>query len=226
MVKYLKLFFDWSEVWAVIIPLLVLARYRKQPAFLNPVIIYLWVALFINLAGDIIPDFSTYLPKWLGENTYFYNIHSIIRFICFSFFFISLKQPYYSHIKKILPFLSLLFIIINFSFVEKFFNPKHISGNLLAAEAFLLLVYCLLYYLSLLKDENKMITSGKDFLVITGLSIYVVVNFFVFLFYVPMLDENPDLADNIWNVHNIAYLCLCIFIAKAFYEGSKINYDS
>ena len=57
-----------------------------------------------------------------------------------------------------------------------------------------------------------------DFWVVTGLSIYVVINFFVFLFYVPLLTENPDLADRMWSIHNLAYITMCIFIAKAFYE--------
>ncbi len=58
--------------------------------------------------------------------------------------------------------------------------------------------------------------DGNDFLVVTGLSIYVVFNFFVFLFYVPMITENPDLANNMWDVHNAAYIILCILTAKAF----------
>jgi hypothetical protein len=78
-----------------------------------------------------------------------------------------------------------------------------------------------LYYLAKLRDEDDDLSRGPDFWVATGLSIYVVVNFFVFLFYVPMIDQNSSLADNIWNVHNIAYIILCIFITKAFYEPAR-----
>jgi hypothetical protein len=117
-----------------------------------------------------------------------------------------------------------VFVIINFTFFENFFNPLHLSGNLLAAEGYLLLIYCMLYYLSRLKDEIEVLTSGKDFWVVTGLSIYVVINFFVFLFYVPMLKENPQLAINMWSVHNVAYIILCIFISKAFYATAANSY--
>ncbi len=114
--------------------------------------------------------------------------------------------------------LSLALITINFKYFENFNNPAHLSGNLLAAEAYLLLIYCMQYYLLQLRDEVDVISSGPAFWIVTGLSIYVVINFFVFLFYVPMIKQNPDLAEKMWNVHNIAYIIFCIFITKAFYE--------
>lgn len=119
--------------------------------------------------------------------------------------------------KKIIPVIFIAFLIIDFGFFEDFFFHNHISGNLFSAEAFLLLVYCMLYYLSKLKDAEGNFSGSKDFWVVTGLSIYVVTNFFVFLFYVPMIKENSHLANNMWDVNNVAYIILCIFITKAFY---------
>ena len=214
---------DWSEVWAPIIPLISLLFRPKQPFFLKPVILYLWFALFINLTGDIISDFKIYLPSWLQSNNVLYNVHSVVRFICFSYFFIILRQPSFLTLRKFLPALSLVFIIINFNYFEDFSNPDHLSGNLLATESYLLLIYCLQYYLSQLRDEIEVITSGPDFWIVTGLSIYVVINFFVFLFYVPMISEDELLAERIWNVHNVAYIIFCIFITKAFYEPVRNN---
>ena len=141
-----------------------------------------------------------------------------MRFTCFSYFFISLPQASFFTFRRFLPLLSLLFLIINFTYFEDFTNPAHLSGNLLATEAYLLLIYCMQYYLSQLRAEIEVISSGPDFWIVTGLSIYVVINFFVFLFYVPMIIENPFLADKIWDVHNIAYIIFCMFIIKAFYE--------
>ncbi|MEO8413081.1 MAG: hypothetical protein ABI472_05450 [Ginsengibacter sp.] len=224
MIKFLQLLLDWSEVWAPLIPLIVLLFRWKQPGFLRPVIIYLVFAFFINLAGDVISDFKPYLPRWLHSNNVLYNIHSIVRFICFGYFFLALKQPSFITMKKVLPFISLLIIIINFNFVENFGNPGHLSGNLLATEAYFLLIYCVLYYLAKLRDEEDDLMQGADFWVATGLSIYVVVNFFVFLFYVPMIDQDINLTENIWDVHNIAYIILCIFITKAFYEPARYQH--
>lgn len=208
---------NWSEVWALLIPLFVLLFRKDQPKHLKPVILYLWIALILNISGDIIADFNSYFPAWLQSNTVLYNVHSLIRFTCFSSFFILLRQPFYNKVKKILPFIFILFITVNFSVGEYFINPDHLSGNLLAAEAYLLLVYCMTYYLSELKEE-KVLKRGKDFWVVTGLSIYVVTNFFVFLFYVPMMTDNPDLASSMWSIHNVVYILLCSLIAKSFYD--------
>lgn len=222
-IKHLKLFFDWSEVWAPIIPLFVLLKNKKQSVFLRPVIVYIWVAFFINLFGDIIGDFKKYFAEtyWLQKNLYLYNLHSIIRFVCFSYFFIFLKQGYYSLVKKIVPFVYLACIFIDLIFFEDFFDTKSIGANVLSIEAFFLLFYCLLYYLSKLKNENDAIMSGADFYVVTGLSIFVVTNFFVFLFYETMLKEDWHQADNMWSVHNVAYIVFCLLLAKAFSLAKK-----
>ncbi len=211
---------DWSEVWAILIPLFVLLFNREQPRFLKPVIFYLWIALVLNFIGDTIGDFKVYLPHWLHSNNVLYNIHSLIRFFCFSYFFLLLGKNFRSTINRLIGLVALLFIVYNFIFTEKFSNFNHLSGNLLATEAYVLLIYCMQYYLFQLKTDTADFKTKKDFWVVTGLSIYVVVNFFVFLFYVPMLTENPNLADQMWSVHNLAYISLCIFIAKAFYVSA------
>jgi hypothetical protein len=184
---------------------------------MKPVIIYVWLALAINLVIDLIIPFKLYLPGWLQSNNPFYNIHSVVRFICFSVFFTQLPQPSFVTLKKSLAVLLVVFMLINFSLVDNFFNPDYFSGNLLAAEAYLLLIYCMQYYLSELSDDDKNLLDGPDFWVVTGLAIYVVINFFVFLFYVPMIYVDRLLAEEIWNVHNIAFIIFCIFLTKAFY---------
>ncbi len=225
MSKFLLSILDWSEVWAPMVPLLMLLFQRKQPVYLKPVIIYLWIALCLNITIDFIWILKEYLPSWLQSNNPFYNIHSITRFICFSIFFIRLPQKIFLSLRKILAILSVIFIIINFSLFENFLNPDHLSGNLLSAEAYLLLVYCMLYYLSKLMGDDDDIGSDPYFWIVTGLSIYVVVNFFVFLFYVPLDNINGKLADHMWDIHNIAYILFCIFITKAFYGSARYKYS-
>ena len=215
LIKYIL---DWSEVWALFIPLyIVLVVSKRQPALIKPVIIYLWLALVINLLADIIADFKTHLPTWAFSNNPLYNIHSLVRFACFSYFFITIEQQKITYILKLLPAVLLLFVIINFAFFEDFFDRTSLSGNLLTVESYLLLIYCMLYYLARLRDEDERIADRKDFWIVTGLSLYVVFNFFLFLFYKPLVDENPMLAVRMWNVHNIAYIIFCVLIAKAFY---------
>jgi len=167
---------------------------------------------------------NVYLHRSDLTNNPFYNIHSVVRFGCFSFYFIHLQKDSFTWLKRWLALLAITFLLINFIFFENFLNPESFSGNLLAMEAYLLLVYCMLYYLTELKDGNNLF-NGPHFWVVTGLGIYVVTNFFVFLFYTPMLNVNETLAINIWNVHNIAFIIFCLFITKAFYGSFRYQYS-
>jgi hypothetical protein len=217
---------DWLEVWSLFIPLIVLLKKRKQPGYLKPVIIYLWLALIINLLANISWKFKSHynFPVWYQTNTYFYNIHSIVRFFLFSWFFIILRQPFFLTLKKLLPVLFLTFIIINFTFIEYFVNYWYANGklnsllssNLLTMEAGFLLLYCLLYYFYLLKEDQPFFTKLPSFWVVTGLSIFVVIGFPIYLFYAAAIEHSKNFIINIWLVQKFAYLIFCILIAKAF----------
>ncbi len=113
--------------------------------------------------------------------------------------------------------------LLIFTFFEHFFYFDHLSGNLLSAEAYALLIYGMLYYLAVLNDEDDAPFKGPVFWIATGLCIYVVVNFFVFLFYVPMISQDIVLVIDIWNVHNVAYIILCLFITRAFYATNRTH---
>lgn len=221
MADILRYLLNWSEFWSTLIPISVFLLHRKQPAYMRPVVFYIFFAMVINFIGNIISDYWRVLPSWMESNTILYNLHSIVRFICFSMFFIALDQKGPTRIYKALPLASLLIFILNFTLVDDFFNLDRLSGNLLAGEAYILLVYCMVYYLFKLRDDDLEITQEPDFWVVTGLAIYVVVNFFVFLFYVPMLNHDIQLALDIWDVHNYAYIILCLLIAKALYDAPR-----
>ena len=223
MTDFLITILDWSEVWALLIPLIVLLFHRRRPLYLKPVIIYLWLALGLNLVIDVIMSLNVYFRSFIESNNPYYNVHSVIRFVCFSFYFINLPQTYFIQLRKLLLWVFGGFLIINFLFFENFFNPEHLSGNLLTVESYLLLIYCVQYYLAELKMDDNLF-EGPHFWVVTGLAVYVVVNFFVFLFYVPLLDTNVDLAIDIWNVHNIAFIFFCAFVTKAFYVPARNQY--
>src|SRR3954447_22915340 len=153
VIDIIKKILDWSEVWALIIPLVFLLKYKKHANYLTPVIVYLLLGLIVNCLIDIGYLYKGNIPGWLNPNNYLYNIHSIIRFTCFSHFFILLKHPYQALIKKMLPFIYVLGVI-NFVFIESFVRESSFSSNLLSAEAGLLLFYCLQFYLYRLNDDH------------------------------------------------------------------------
>ena len=223
MPKWLNEILDWSEVWALLIPIIVLIWRKGTSIILRPIVIYIILAFVMNFAQDYIwkagVKFSFSLEK--GDNTFIYNSHSIIRLLLFSALFISIKQSILSITKKIIPVLFILFVVINFYWYEKFIN---FSSRTLGMEAGIELYFCLLYFLNLMQQDIPFLNKKTpEFWIIVGLSIYVVINFPIFLFYLSLSAKFQEFAIDIWSIHNILYIIFCMFIAKGFFEGSKIN---
>lgn len=219
----LKLILGWSEAWALIIPVTVLLYKKKQPDYLKPVVVYTWLALVLNIFQDTIANLKLVLhfPHWLQTNNYVYNVHSIVRFACFSLFFLGLHQPFFKNIKRIIPIFFYLFVVINFTFFEAFFRFSPLSSRLLTTEAYLLLVYCILYYLYRINYDDEPKIRSPHFWVVTGLSFYVAVGFFIFLFQNTLVKQLEHFAISIWRVHDVAYIIFCILLAMAFAEAGK-----
>lgn len=211
---------EYSEIWGLLITLTFIILYRVRYAYLRPVATYVALALLVNIAiVGIYFINQPYYPEYKYSNNFLYNIHSLVRFYCFTSFFILLRQPFLKRMKWMAIVFFTLFFIVNFLFYEDFLNFKSFSGRLLSAEAGLLLLFCLQYYFFILRDETDTGTRPPSFWVVTGLSIYVVVNFPIFLFYQSMLKQFEDFAIGIWDVHNISYIIFCIFLARAFYAA-------
>ncbi|MBB6271137.1 hypothetical protein HDF26_001564 [Pedobacter cryoconitis] len=220
MLHVLQTLLDWSEVWALFIPAAVLL-YIKQPVIFKPVILYIWLALVINILIDVIWKFRTVIPPGLNSNNSLYNLHSVFTFFLFSSFFIDLKQPFILRIKKIIHFIFLFFVIINFTFYENFFDYWRFSSRLLSVEAISLLFYPLSHFLFKVHENVNVNIFTADFWIATGLGLYVAVNFFIFLLYNELTIHMINFAVNLWNVHNISYIIFNLFMAKGFYESGK-----
>ncbi len=219
---------DCSEIWALFIPLFFMLKGKDATLYLKPVRIYVWVALILSILIVLIAKRNKWLglpietsPEWLGSNNFLYNMHATIRFFLFSWFFILLNQKTLSLIKKIIPVVFLICFAINFIFLENFFSYWSFSGRLLSIESTILLFYCLLYYMHMLNDDESSFRKSPSFWVVTGLSIYVVVNVPIFLFYIALYRQFEEFTIGIWDIHNISYIIFCIFLGKAFYESRK-----
>jgi hypothetical protein len=225
-----KEIFDWSEVWALMIPIAFIIQRRKIPPYLRPVKWYVWVAFILNLFANLIwyrnKLHIANLPVWLESNNFLYNLHSITRLLLFSWFFILLNQRFMHRVKIILPVLFIVLTVINFTFYENFFNYNMLSSRLLATEAAILLFYCLQYFIFLLIEDHVLaLQKQPGFWIVTGLSIYVSANFFIFLFYNYLLEKKLEIfAVDIWDVHNVAFIILCIGIAINFKQVEVNEY--
>lgn len=214
----LNFLLDWSEVWALTIPLFFCSR---QPATYKPVVFYICMGLLINLCIDLIWKCRTILPHSLNSNNYLYNLHSIIRFFAFSLFFIRLNQPFLVLLKKIILIAFTIFLLLNFAFYEEFFNYVQFSSRLLSVEAFSLLFYSLQYYLFKIMEDIELEIFTADFWIVTGLGIYVAINFFIFLLYNELTIRLQRFAIDLWNVHNISFVIFCLFLARGLHESRR-----
>lgn len=221
--KALQTILDWSEVWVPLIPLTFALGKKNFHNYLKPVRMYLWLALLINICIVVVWKYKLKLnfPDWLHSNNFLYNIHSIVRFLLFAWFFSLLDQPFLRSLKRIIPAVYIVFVLFNFLFLEDFFYYWSFSSRLLSIETGILLLYCLQYYFYILREEHEEEKRPPSFWVVTGLSIYVVINFPIFLFYKAFLREFENFAINIWDVTNISYIIFCLLMAKAFYESKK-----
>ena len=213
---------NWSEIWALLIPLYYIITQKTEQHQLKPVKYYIISALIINFCIDIISnqkDLSLNLP-WHNNNL-LYNLHSIFRFAFFCWFFISLKPKHNLKIKKIIALIYYTFLLSYYTFHASIFTFSSLTIGL---ELYALLVYCLFYYWQLLKqdllyDYKKL----PEFWIVTGLGIFIVISLVIILFYNKISETEALFAIKIWNIHNIAYILLSIFLAKGFYHARYIQ---
>jgi hypothetical protein len=221
MPPLLKLILDWSEVWALLIPLTVLIWKWKIRAEAMPLAIYVCIALVLNVLQDYIWKYQLvfFYSTQPGDNRIFYHIHSIVRLLLFSWFFIQLKQPFLHKIKRVVPIVFAIIAIVNYTLFESIFTQ--FSSGMLSIEALGILFYCMVYFLNLLiEEEGTSYKKNATFWMVTGISIYVVINFPIFIFYKWFSENAKIFAIDIWDLHNITYIMLCSFMAKYFYTES------
>ena len=136
---------DWSEAWALLIPLTFYLIWKPKDAWVKPVVIYLVIAFVLNLVADMIwkkglPFLELpirdafpflYVPQYTQiSNNIFYNVHSIIRMLLFTWFFYKLDPFFFKKLNLAVIPLFVGFTIINFYFfannckIYKFIWPR------------------------------------------------------------------------------------------------------
>jgi hypothetical protein len=237
--KTIQFILDWSEVWSPLIPLAFFIFLRPKAKWVKPIFYFLIVTLIFSIALDVIwKRRSLGLYEWFQKNLWwwyeldpatgkqafknsiFYNLNSLARLIFFSMFF-TYFYPVFKKMHQFVPWIFLLLSAINFIWFE---NIKDFSSRQHAVEAAILLYCCMLFFYKRTMDENIAAPASlPEFRVVTGLTLYTAINFFIFLFYKYLMTsiEFKDYAQEVWNVHNISFIILNIFIASAFFKAKK-----
>jgi len=98
---------------------------------------------------------------------------------------------------------------------------KDFNSWIYGLEAVVLCAYCIFFFLKTLRVEEYVNNVSRSLLIVTGLLIYESCCFFIFLFYANLVMTNPGFAVSLWNVHNIVYIVMCLYISRAFFEMHK-----
>ena len=206
-------------MWAVAIPLFIIII-KKRPSYnyLYPVLYYLIVAFCINITIDVSWKYKPFMPVFLKDNNFLYNVHSIVRLYFFIWFFRSIKLNLKKTFQNAVIYVSALCIIINFIFFDSF---SQISPIIFALEGFILLYYCVTFFLGILKKEEANTQFDPSLVIVTGLIIFEAVSFPIFLFFDTLMKESENSVFKVWPIHNIFYIVFCLFIARAFYGRLK-----
>lgn len=206
MLRFLRILFDWSEVWSLFIPLTILLI--KKPAFqwVKPLRAYLIIAVILNTAIDFIWYGNKYKLFDINNNI-LYNIHAIIRLLLFAWFFNYMDDVFHK-LNRVLP-LSILIISIAIFYFDGIIN---INSKVLALTSAILLIYCLIFFYQLIKSENNfLLATVPTFWINVGLCLFTAANFFIYLSFNYLIEHNKEFSVDIWDVHNSFYIVMCIF---------------
>jgi hypothetical protein len=223
--KWFPILLDWSEVWALLIPLLVAIISRPAGENIRLLVWYVVLGFLLNVTAMLM-QYNYLSPRWMyidgmTNNNIIYNIHSIIRVLLFSWYIITIRKYNYSVILKTILLGYIVFLFINFIFFESIF---YISSLLFAAESIVLLIMCMFYFFHSIQDESQLNwLKHPSFLVCAGLSFYEAITFFIFLFLYPLSQKDETLKFFVltMRIYNITYVIFCILLALAFYRSRK-----
>jgi len=178
------------------------------------------MAFLLNLLIDVPWKFYYKVPvvqSILGYNNFFYNLHSVIRMFFLMWFFAKLRITTKYRSRLLLYLLAACFII-TFIFLEPI---DTFSSQTFTLEGIVLIILCILYFLKRLRSDEVITSFDASLYIVTGLAIYEAVCFPIFLFYDMLMEKTEDYAVSIWDVHNIAYIVFCLFIARALYGNLR-----
>jgi hypothetical protein len=219
---YYKTISDWSEVWALLIPLAVILRKPRRCRECLPLVIYVFVALLLNIISVSIQLYQDGMPAFLQSNNLFYNLHAVARVYFFSWYIVVLNNKQFSGIAKAAIVAFSVFLATDFIFFESILN---LSDWLPVAETVILLILCMRYFLYSIKDESETDwIKEPSFTACTAISLYVAATFFVFLFITsPWVSYKVNLrfALFIAEFYKLIFLIFSILLALAIYRHSK-----
>ncbi len=217
--KLIQFIGNWSEVWALLIPLIVILIHKPKEKTIRPLILYVIIAFILNLTATFMLEYYYLFPSSLQNNNFLYNLHSIVRLFFFSWYIIKITPRKFSFIYTALLSVYIVFVLVDFLFFE---SPLFISPSLFAAGSFVMLFLCLTFFLRSLQDESGTNwINHPSFIVCAGISLYEAITFFIFLFIYPIAAKNPDFGRLSLKIYQVVFIVFCILLALALYRSKR-----
>src|SRR5688500_8810457 len=205
---------NWSEVWALLIPLLFMFLFRSNEKELAPLKWYVVIALLLNTVSTVSYIYNEQMPAFLKNNNIFYNLHSLARVLFFSWYIYLITPKQHKYLNRMVIAVYLIFVVVNFLLFE---NPLYISTKMFAAESIVLLFLGISFMLRSIQDETVTNwTSQPSFIVCVAIVLYEAITFFIFLFILPLAEKDPDFGLLMLKVYKIAFVIFCILLAISF----------
>lgn len=208
----------WTEVWPLLIPLIVVLLYPQINRKLRIVIFYIVVSLFLNLISTIISNYNDLVPQQFTNNNILYNISAFLKVILLGSYFTGLKQLKQYKYPRVLIYLFILLAVTNFLFAESIFN---FSRYLFAGASILLLILCMTFLLnSIIDDDVAASISEPSFIICVAISIFETLNFFVYLFLFEIITTDLKIALVTMDISSYSYIISYSLLAVAIYKNS------
>lgn len=224
--KLFDLLRDWSEVWALLIPLIVILVHRPKGSFVKWVTWYVLLGLLFNFLATCMNENYRLFPLWLSMhgNNIFYNLHSFFMAIFLGWYIVNTWESRYGNILRMLIGGYIFFVIVNFILWESLFK---LSTHHFTAGSIVLLILCLSYFLHILISDNSKINwiRHPSFIICVAVFLYQAITFFIFLFFYP-LNNNASAAVLsfalfMMRVYQAAFIVFCILLAIGLYKYKK-----
>lgn len=217
---FLKLIWEWSEGWAMLIPLLAILIFRPKGRYVWLLITYILLAFAINFFAQLVLQCYYLFPNsFSNNNNIYYNVHVVLRVLILGWYIISVRPYKYYKLHKALLFLFIVFTLINFIFFE---SPLLLSIRLFAAGNITLIICCVSYFLrSILEDSTVNWLKHPSFIVCTAVCLYEAVTFFIFLFIYPLSYTDPEFGLVTLRIYQVILVIFGILLAIALYSYKK-----
>lgn len=214
MYTYYRLFLNWSEVWPLIIALLIFVFFKQRE---NITIIFwlLVISLLLHTVATYISLFTYRVPEPYKNNNILYNILAIIKPVMAGLYLLKLKQLQQYKYLKIVFLLFLLFTLFNFLFIESIFTY---SSSMVLAQSAFLLIFTLTFFLdAMIDDEIPLPLSHPAYFFCTAIGLSESINFFINLFIFQVFKTSHEFSVLTMNISSYAFITYGLIIAGGLF---------